>query len=47
MINIIKISIFGTLMIGFIVGTTIREKRANKPKTEKVNKKLNESKLLQ
>jgi hypothetical protein len=28
--NIIKISIFATLMAGFIIGTTIKEKKARK-----------------
>lgn len=36
--QIIKISIFAALMTGFIIATTIKEKRADKekPKTEKL-----------
>lgn len=36
--QIIKISIFAALMTGFIIGTQIKEKRADKkkPKTEKL-----------
>ena len=38
MINIIKLTIFITLMTGFIVASQIKEKRADKkkPKTEKL-----------
>ncbi len=32
--NIIKISIFAALMVGFIIGTTIKEKRAEKKKAK-------------
>lgn len=35
MINILKISIFAALMAGFIIGTSIKEKRSKKAKIEK------------
>ena len=38
MINILKISIFAALMTGFIIGTSIKEKRSKKAKKEKISK---------
>ena len=35
MIAIIKVSIFAALMTGFIIGTSIKEKRSKKAKIEK------------
>lgn len=43
MIGIIKVSIFAALMTGFIIGTSIKEKRANKKKVK--TEKHYESKL--
>ena len=34
MIGIIKVSIFAALMTGFIIGTTIKEKRTEKKKAK-------------
>ena len=34
MTNVIKISIFAALMTGFIIGTQIKEKRADKKKSK-------------
>jgi predicted TIM-barrel enzyme len=38
MIAIIKVSIFAALMTGFIIGTSIKEKRSKKAKIEKIIK---------
>jgi hypothetical protein len=40
MIQIIKISIFAALMVGFIVGTSIKDKRAEKKKAKTELKSL-------